>query len=288
MKHFIECTDFSEEEFINLFELARRLKKDASYQPLLNKHVGLIFEKPSLRTRVSFEVGVKQLGGHPIHIKGDEISLGKREPVEDVARVLSRLVDMVMIRTFSHDLIKEFSKYATIPVINGLTDYSHPCQAVSDFLTIMNHFGSLKNQKIVYLGDGNNVCRSLVKLSKILGVDCVVSTPKNHLLDEAQYTYIEDPKEAVKDATVLYTDTWISMGEEESGKGTDDFKAYQINSDLVSRASSKAIVLHCLPAHKGDEITYDVFEMNQRHIFDQAENRLHAQKAIMAYLMAQK
>ena len=231
-------------------------------------------------------MGVRQLGGQSLHIKGDEVSLGKREPVKDVARVLSRMVDMVMIRTFSHDLVQEFARYASVPVINGLTDFSHPCQAVADLLTIKEHFGSLEQQKIVYLGDGNNVARSLAVLSKIMGVDCVLATPEANRLTGKDHIYMKDAKEAVKGATVLYTDTWVSMGEEETDKGTDAFQKYQINDELLALADPKAIVMHCLPAHRGDEITDSVFESSQSKIFEQAENRLHAQKAIMAYLFS--
>ena len=284
MRHFLDCSDFSKEELIAVLKLALHLKNNPT-KPLADKSVALIFEKPSLRTRVSFERGVEQLGGQSLVIKGDEISLGTREPIKDVSRVLSRLVDMVMIRTFSHEGLKEFAAYSSVPVINGLSDFSHPCQALADFLTIIESAGSLDNQKICYLGDGNNVCRSLVTLAKILGVDYVVSTPDGHKLDENDYNYEKDPIKAVQDATVLYTDTWVSMGEEESGKSISVFEPYQINQELLSKAAPNAIVLHCLPAHRGEEITDEVFESAQSQIFNQAENRLHAQKAVMATLI---
>tara|TARA_A100001015_G_scaffold282188_1_gene346197 strand:- start:1442 stop:2305 length:864 start_codon:yes stop_codon:yes gene_type:complete len=285
MKHFIDIIDFSKKDILQLIKQALKMKQNPfDYNFLNNKNVGLIFEKPSTRTRVSFEVGIQQLGGHAIVLKKDEIGLGDREPVKDVSRVLSRYLDLVMIRTFEHSHLKEFVEYSSIPVINGLTDYSHPCQAIADFLTLYEHFSSFEGIKICYLGDGNNVSRSLVEISAICGVDCVISSPSENKLNSAiNFKYEKDPKKAIAGAHVVYTDTWVSMGD--SAKSLEHFEQYQVNQALLSLADPKAIFLHCLPAHRGEEVTNDVIESTQSKVFDQAENRLHAQKAIMKFLL---
>jgi ornithine carbamoyltransferase len=289
MKHFLDIKDYSKEDLLSILDLARTIKAEVKSgkhrTDLAGKTLGLLFEKPSTRTRVSFEVGMRQLGGSVITLQKDEVGLGNREPVKDVSRVLSRFVDAVMIRTFEHSDVQEFSKYASIPVINGLTDQSHPCQAMADFLTITENFDSLDGLKITYLGDGNNVCRSLLELAQKLDVEMVVSTPEGFELEyDGAYTHVRDPKEAIKDADVVYTDTWVSMGEE--GKSIDVFAAYQVNSDLMKLANSNAIFLHCLPAHREEEVTDEVMESSASKIFDQAENRMHAQKAIISTLFS--
>ncbi len=286
---FIDIKGLSKEVAVDLLNRASQLKAENgrhSLLPLQGKSIGLLFKKPSTRTRISFEVGAYQLGGRAINLHDHEIGLGEREPIKDVARVISRYMDMVMIRTFDHQDIITFADYATIPVINGLTDWSHPCQAMADFLTIKEYFGSFNNLKITYLGDGNNVCRSLVELADLLGVCMVISNPSQYELDTQLDVQREpDPRCAVAGAHVIYTDTWVSMGEEDQSKSLAVFQPYQVNSELMALADPTAIVLHCLPAHRGEEVTDEVMESSQSKIFDQAENRLHAQKAIMSYLL---
>lgn len=285
MKHFLDIHDFSSKELLTLIELAYSFKHESFKSSCLNsKSVGLIFEKPSLRTRVSFEVGIKQLGGHSIVLQKNEIGLGNREPIKDISRVLSRYLDLIMIRTYDHNTLKEFASCSAIPVINGLTDYSHPCQVIADFLTILEQFSSFNELKFCYMGDGNNVSRSLVELCYKLGIRCVLSTPEeNKLKSDTPYFYEKNPVEAVSGAHIVYSDTWVSMGE--SKKLLDVFASYQVNSNLMSYADENAIFLHCLPAHRGEEVTNDVMESSFSKVFDQAENRLHAQKAIMHTLM---
>ena len=286
MIHFLDIKDFSKDQLLSIIKQAIKMKKDPlGYRFLDNKSVALIFEKPSTRTRVSFEVGINQCGGKAVVLQKDEIGLGSREPVKDVSRVLARYLDLVMIRTFKHANLQEFAQYSSIPIINGLTDHSHPCQIIADFLTIFETFKSFDNLTLCYLGDGNNVTRSLVEMCSILGVKCVISTPEDNKLEtEYSYVYEADPKKAVSGAHIIYTDTWVSMGD--SPKSLDRFKGYQVNDELMALANEKAIFLHCLPAHRGEEVTDTVMESAQSKIFDQAENRLHAQKAIMHYLMA--
>lgn len=286
--HFIDIAALTTQTAINLINLAYALKhapRPDDQVRLKNKSVGLLFKKPSTRTRVSFEVGISQLGGNAVTLHDHEVGLGQREPIQDVARVISRYMDMVMIRTFDHSEITQFASFSTIPVINGLTDWSHPCQALADFLTIKEYFGTFQNLKVVYLGDGNNVCRSLVELGHLLGVQVVVSAPKSNGLD-SQMPHITNPNpiDAVRGAHVIYTDTWVSMGEE-GKKNIHHFQPYQVNAQLMQHADPNAIILHCLPAHRGEEITDDMIESSQSKVFDQAENRLHAQKAIMTYLL---
>ena len=281
MPHFLDISEQSPSALQNMLDLAVQLKKEPySNHSLANKTVGLLFEKPSLRTRVSFEVGITQCGGTPITLQQDEVGLGKRESIQDVAQVLSRFVDMLMVRTFSHDTVKTLANYASIPVINGLTDYSHPCQAMADLLTIYENFQTLKGLRCVYLGDGNNVCRSFMQVSEAFGMHTQVCVPDGH--ECTGYPHGTDPDKAIANAQVIYTDAWVSMGE--TNKSIDPFKPYQVNAELLSKAAPDAIVLHCLPAHRGEEITDDVIDSAQSKVFDQAENRLHAQKAIMAHL----
>ena len=282
-------------------KLKRKQKKGEPHQYLKGKSLAMVFSKASTRTRTSFEVGFYQLGGHPIYLSDKESQIGRGEPVKDTARVLSRFVDGIMIRTFSHDSVIELAKYASIPVINGLTDLLHPCQALTDIFTIQEKMKVLKGRKMVYVGDGNNMAHSLMYACAKVGMNMVCACPKGyqpdpHVLAEAQedaahagctITVEEDVMKAVKGADVLYTDTWASMGQEEEHDARKKiFAPYQINAELLAAARPEAIVMHCLPAYRGEEITDDVIEGPQSVVFDQAENRLHVQKAIMALLMS--
>lgn len=282
-------------------KLKRKQKKGEPHQYLKGKTLAMLFSKASTRTRTSFEVGFFQLGGHPIYLSDDASQIGRGEPVKDTARVLSRFVDGIMIRTFSHESVIELAKYASIPVINGLTDLLHPCQALTDLFTIQEKMKVLKGRKMVYVGDGNNMAHSLMYAAAKVGMNMVCACPKGyqpdpHVLAEAQedashtgctITVEEDVMKAVKGADVLYTDTWASMGQEEEHDARKKiFAPYQINAELLAAARPEAIVMHCLPAYRGEEITDDVIEGPQSVVFDQAENRLHVQKAIMALLMS--
>ena len=282
-------------------KLKRKQKKGEPHQYLKGKSLAMLFAKASTRTRTSFEVGFYQLGGHPIYLSDDASQIGRGEPVKDTARVLSRFVDGIMIRTFSHESVIELAKYASIPVINGLTDLLHPCQALTDMFTIQEKMKVLKGRKMVYVGDGNNMAHSLMYACAKVGMNMVCACPKGyqpdpHVLAEAQedaahagftITVEEDVMKAVKGADVLYTDTWASMGQEEEHDARKKiFAPYQINAELLAAARPEAIVMHCLPAYRGEEITDDVIEGPQSVVFDQAENRLHVQKAIMALLMS--
>ncbi len=282
-------------------KLKRKQKKGEPHQYLKGKTLAMLFSKASTRTRTSFEVGFFQLGGHPIYLSDDASQIGRGEPVKDTARVLSRFVDGIMIRTFSHESVIELAKYASIPVINGLTDLLHPCQALTDLFTIQEKMKVLKGRKMVYVGDGNNMAHSLMYAAAKVGMNMVCACPKGyqpdpHVLAEAQedashtgctITVEEDVMKAVKGADVLYTDTWASMGQEEEHDARKKiFAPYQINAELLAAARPEAIVMHCLPAYRGEEITDDVIEGSQSVVFDQAENRLHVQKAIMALLMS--
>lgn len=250
----------------------------------------MIFEKPSLRTRISFEVAMLQLGGHALYISPAEIGLGTRESVADIARVLSRYVDGIMARTFSHDHIVELAKYATVPVVNGLSDYNHPCQGLADLLTIHEKKGKLQGLKLAYVGDGNNVARTLLIGASKMGIQIAIASPSGYSLSKEGQTseveFTDDPAAAVQGADIIYTDTWASMGQEDEAEERKKiFMPYQVNSELVARAKSDAIIMHCLPAHRGQEITDEVMDSTQSVVFDQAENRLHAQKAILASLL---
>jgi len=304
-KDFISLGDFSSDEIHYLISRAGELKKEnkngIEHKILKGKTLVMIFEKPSLRTRVSFEVGINQLGGSAVVLKGDEISLGVREPISDVARTVERFSDAVMIRTFAHENLTEFAKYADIPIINALSDSSHPCQILADLLTIKEKFGKLQGLKLAYIGDGNNVANSLLLGCALTGIDFAIGCPQGCEPDEdylkkagefcaetgSKIKVLNSPADAVKDADIVYTDVWVSMGQEkEREQKLKVFKGYQINEEFMSHAKKNAIVLHCLPAHRGEEITAEVFEKHAGVIFEQAENRLHAQKAVMAEIMA--
>ena len=303
-RDFLSLLDFDRETLSYLLDLAAKLKQEnkigQTHHILENKTLAMIFAKPSLRTRVSFEVGIQQLGGNAVVLKQDEINLGVRETIADTARVLSRYVDGVMIRTFAQEDVVEFAKYADVPVINALTDLSHPCQVMADLLTIKEKFGHLDNLKLAYVGDGNNMAHSLIAGCSIMGMDVSIGCPKDYEPDEKFLSKCQEiaqksgskiqisPNqiEAVKNANVVYTDVWASMGQEDEAEARRKiFKPYQVNKELLMNAADDVIVLHCLPAHRGEEITEEVLEEHAAVIFEQAENRLHAQKAIMASIM---
>jgi len=301
-RDFLIETDFTKAEMHEVFEIARDMKKDKKKyaQSLEGQTLALIFEKPSLRTRTSFDVGIQQLGGYSLYLSPQEISLGKRESVYDVAKNLERMVDGIMIRTFGHYIVEDMAKYAKIPIINGLTDFNHPCQAMADYLTMLEVKGDLEGRKMSYVGDGNNVAHSLMIAGAILGINVSVATPQGYEpnLDawriaqaEAEKTgakieVVRCAKDAVKDADVIYTDKWASMGQEAEEKERERvFKAYQVNEELMSYAKSDASFMHCLPAGRGKEVTDAVIDAPYSVVYPEAENRLHVQKAIMYKLM---
>lgn len=303
-KDFLAVTDFSTEEIYQLFELAKDLKtKQKSGKPatpLKGKTLAMIFQKPSTRTRVSFETGMVQLGGHALYLSPAEVGLGTRESAADVARVLSRFNDAIMARLFGHDLIEELAQYASVPVINGLTDFNHPCQILADLFTILEHRGNLDNLKVAYIGDGNNVATSWILAASRLPFEMHLACPKGYqpkkkLIKQANEAGVGEvvvhtkPKDAARDADILYTDVWASMGQEkEASIRKKAFKGYCIDAKLVSKAKADAKVMHCLPAHRGDEITDEVMEADYSIVFDQAENRMHLQKAILVATMTGK
>jgi ornithine carbamoyltransferase len=288
---FITGEELSGEQLAALLERAADLKANRpalGSGSLAGRSVGLVFEMPSTRTRISFEVGVAELGGHPVVLKGDEMQLSRGESVGDTARVLSRFVAAVAIRSGSHENVVELAAEADIPVINALTPLHHPCQALADLQTLRERFGTLEGLRVAYVGDGNNVARSLAILGAAAGVEVVVSSPEGLTLDDCpQATLVADPLEAAAGADALYTDVWISMSEPDAEAKKQALGPYQLNAELLDAASDQAIVLHCLPAHPGEEITADVLYGERSAVWDQAENRLHAQKALMELLLAQ-
>ncbi len=301
MQHFLEITDCSPAALEKLIRLAMQLKLElqsgGNRPALVGKVLGMVFQKPSLRTRVSFEVGMLQLGGHALYLSPAEIGLGQRESIADVARVLGGYVQGIMARVFDPAHITDLACWSPVPVINGLSDSSHPCQALADVLTLYEHFGSVRGLKIAYVGDSNNVTRSLAQAAALLGMRMSVASPAGYQMDKATVDSIAalgleleltaDPAQAVAGADAIYTDTWTSMGQEEEAEVRRKvFPPYQVNAALLRKAASHAVVLHCLPAHRGEEITDEVADGPQSLIFPQAENRLHAQKAILVQLMA--
>jgi len=302
-RDFLAIADFSPAEILDMLDLAVALKKEwqaGGNPPLLaGKSLAMVFQKPSLRTRVSFEMAMQHLGGYAFYLGPQEIGLGKRESIADVARVLSGYVDAIMARVFDHQHVVELARWASVPVINGLSDYNHPCQAMADALTIYERFGRLKGLKVVFVGDGNNVAVSLMHICAKLGADFTWVGPEGYEIPElavaqahqfaaesgSRLSFLHDPQQAVQDADVIYTDTWVSMGqEEETQRRLKVFPPYQVNEALVAKAKPSAIVMHCLPAHRGQEITDEVADGPHSVIFQQAHNRLHAQKAILARL----
>ena len=305
LKHFISIHDITVEEFNYLMDLALKLKKEhkagVKHTMLDGKTLGMIFTKSSTRTRISFEVGMYQLGGHPMYLNANDMQLGRGESIYDTANVMSRFVDGIMIRTYDHQDVLDLAKFGSVPVINALTDYLHPCQAMADLMTVYEHKGTLKGLKLAYVGDGNNVAHSLLYACAKAGMHMSVATPVGYECDKevvanaqadaketgAQITVCNDPVEAMKDADVVCTDTWTSMGQEaEKAERVKIFQSYQVNKELFSHAKDDAIFIHCLPAYRGYEVTDDIIDGPMSVVFDEAENRLHAQKAILVALMA--
>jgi ornithine carbamoyltransferase len=306
MKDFLSIAEYSPKDLQELLDLAVDLKKErqekGENKPILkNKMLAMIFQKPSLRTRISFDMAMRHLGGDALYLSPAEIGLGKRESIADVARVVSGYVDVIMARVFAHEHVVGLGKWASVPVINGLSDYNHPCQAMADALTIYEEYGKLKGVNVTYVGDGNNVAVSLLHVCAKLGANFTIANPKGFDMPDSatkegqvfakesgsSVTLLEDPHEAVRDADVIYTDTWTSMGQEEEVKKREQvFPPYQVNEKLVSEARENVIVMHCLPAHRNHEITDEVADGPHSRLFPQAENRMHAQKAILVKLLS--
>ncbi len=303
-KDLLSLLDLEENDFEKLFKRAIQLKKRYAKgifdKVLTGKTLGLIFDKKSTRTRVAFETAMIQLGGHPIYMSTQDTQISRNEPAKDTARVLSRYIDCLAMRTFDHSLVEEFAQSSTIPVINALTDSFHPCQILSDIMTVIEHKGGYKNRKIAWVGDGNNVVNSWINAASVLGLDLFVACPEGFEVNmqtiegagiegKTNIKFTNDPNEAVKDADVVYTDVWASMGnEDELSKRISDFEGFQVNKQLLSLASSDVLVMHCLPAHRGEEITEDVLEDNNAVFWDQAENKRHMHKAILESLILNK
>ncbi len=300
MKHLLKLADLSREEILSVLNLADQLKYERAKGVdqsgyLKGKKLGMIFTKSSTRTRVSFEVGMYELGGYALFLSDRDLQIGRGEPVEDTARVLSRMLDGIMIRTFAQKEVEDLAKYGSIPVINGLTDYCHPCQVLADLMTIREYKGTFKGLKLCFIGDGNNMANSLMVGAVKTGMKFSIACPKGYEPDaaltawakkEGDFFMTEDPAEAAKDADAVYTDVWASMGQEgEKAKREKAFKGFCVNKEVMAAAKKDAVVLHCLPAHRGEEIEADVFEAHAKEIFDEAENRLHAQKAVLCKLL---
>jgi len=301
-RDFVSIADFSPDEIRLLLDAAIKLKARGRPELLTGRTLAMVFEKPSLRTRVSFQVAMTDLGGHAIYLSQEEVGLGVREPVKDIARVLSRYVDVIAARTYLHSTVVELADYADVPVINALSDEEHPCQALADLLTIHEKFGGVKGVRIAYVGDGNNVLRSLLLSAAMLGARVTMATPPGYeppgtVLEAAavaahqgggEVRLVREPEEAAAGADVIYTDVWTSMGQDaERGRRERDFAGYQVDLRLIAKASPRAAVMHDLPAHRGEEILDEAMESPQSVIFDQAENRLHAQRGLLAMLLAQ-
>lgn len=300
MEHLLKLLDVSPEEIIEILDLADQLKYERKHgiehPHLKGKTLGMIFQKSSTRTRVSFETGMYQLGGHALFLSGRDLQIGRGEPVQDTARVLSRYLDGIMIRTFAQKEVEDLAKYGSIPVINGLTDFCHPCQVLADLMTIRERFGGLSGLKLCYIGDGNNMANSLIVGGLKVGMKVSTATPAAYRPDpsvlefaagyEGQFLLTEDPAAAAAGADIVVTDTWASMGQEdEKEERKKAFQGYQVNHQLLAAANPGVMVQHCLPAYRGQEITEEVFEEHAQEIFDEAENRLHAQKAVLVKLL---
>ena len=300
IKHFLHLTDYTADEIWELLNLAKELKvkfhNKEEYKPFKDRSLAMIFAKPSARTRVSFETGFEWMGGHALFLGPNDIGIGKREAIKDISRLFSRYNDVIMARLFDHQHIIELAEYSDIPVINGLTDYNHPCQIICDILTIWEHKGSLDNLKICYMGDGNNIVHSWLQLASRLPMDFVCCGPEGFEPDldtvkmvedsaSSSFQLSHDPISAVRDADVIYTDVWASMGQKEEATEREKvFAPYQVNKDLINNTGKETLFMHCLPAERGREVTDEVMESKNSIVFDQAENRMHAQNAIMAYL----
>ena len=300
MKHFLKLMDLSESEIIDILNLADQLKYEKKHniphEHLKGKSLGMIFQKSSTRTRVSFETGMYQLGGQALFLSPRDLQIGRGEPIDDTAKVLSRYLDGIMIRTFEQKEVEDLAKYGSIPIINGLTDFAHPCQVLADLMTIREYKGEFDNLKLTFVGDGNNMANSLIVGCLKVGMSIAIACPKSHMPDSSvlefakaygnKFFITDDVLEACKDADVIYTDVWASMGQEgEAEERKKAFAGYQVNAKTMAVAKKDAMVLHCLPAHRGEEITAEVMDKHQE-IFDEAENRLHAQKAVLVKLMA--
>lgn len=299
MKHLLKLADLTREEILSILNLADQLKYERKHgifkDYLKGKKLGMIFQKSSTRTRVSFEVGMYELGGNALFLSNRDLQIGRGEPVQDTARVLSRYLDAIMIRTFAQSEVEDLARYGSIPVINGLTDYCHPCQVLADLMTIRERKGAFKGLKMCFIGDGNNMANSLMVGAVKTGMSFSIACPEGYEPDaqlmawakeNGTFTLTRSVKEAAEDADVLYTDVWASMGqEEEKAKREKAFAGYQVNEETMRAAKPDAMVLHCLPAHRGEEITADVFEAHADEIFEEAENRLHAQKAVLCKVM---
>ncbi|MGB9636319.1 MAG: ornithine carbamoyltransferase [Thermoplasmata archaeon] len=296
----LDMEDYLHELIEEALTLKAKTKNHEVLEPLKNRSIGMIFEKPSTRTRVSFEVGITQLGGHALYLSPKDMQLGRGETIADTAKVLSRYVDAIVYRAFDHNMMVELAENATVPVINALDNLEHPCQCAADLMTIKEHKGGFEGLKLVYVGDGNNVCNSLLLGAAIVGMDMVACCPEAYypnskILEKAKsiakkkgktIEIIEEPEKAVKDADIIYTDVWVSMGDEaEKEKREKIFKPYQVNMKLLKKAKKDCIFMHCLPAHRGYEVTDEVLDSNQSVVFDEAENRLHVQKAILLKLI---
>ena len=303
MKHILSISDLTKDEILGIIYSALELKEKRQAGKitdlLKNKSLGMIFEKSSTRTRISFEVGMADLGGHALYLSTDDMQLGRGETIEDTASVISRYLHAITARVYSHDTVEELARHSSVPVINALSDKEHPCQLLSDLMTIIEYKGNVEGLKFAWIGDGNNVCNSAILMCAIMGMQIVVACPKGYEPDEdivqqaidmgGDVTITDDVQAAAKRADVLYTDVWVSMGDEdERDKRLKDLAPYQINAELVGHAKNDCIVLHCLPAHRGEEITEDVMKGVHSAILDQAENRLHAQKALIVSLIAEK
>lgn len=303
-KDLLTLADYSKETILELLNKAKAIKethlKGEVIAPLKGKTLGMVFEKSSTRTRVSFEAGMHQLGGHALYLNSRDLQIGRGETISDTAKVLSQYVDAIMIRTFSHTIVEELAEHATIPVINGLTDLYHPCQALADLLTILEVKGTLKGQKLAYIGDGNNVAHSLLIACSKVGMNISIATPPNYEVDakvaELAYSFAKtsgskveltnNPVEAVKEADAIYSDVWTSMGqEEENEQRLKNFQGFQVNAELVKHAKEDYIFLHCLPAHREEEVTTEIIDGNHSYVFQQAGNRLHAQKALLVEIL---
>ena len=301
MRHFLQFRDLGREELEHLFRRTRvikeRFKNYVTYQPLVDRMLAMVFEKSSTRTRVSFEAGIYQLGGSSIVLNTGETQLGRGEPIEDVARVISRMVDIVMIRTFEHAIIERFAAHSRVPVINGLTNDYHPCQILADVYTFIEHRGPITGKTVAWVGDGNNMCNTWIQAAQVFDFRLRVATPRGYGIDAARLrdvakTHLEvcaSPGEAVEGADLVTTDVWTSMGfEAEAGAREKAFQGFTVDAALMSRARPEAIFMHCLPAHRGEEVTHEVLEGPQSVVWDEAENRLHVQKALMEYLLLGK
>lgn len=297
-RDFTSILDVSAEEMSRLLDLALGMKRDGPSQVLRGQTLAMIFEKPSLRTRTSFEMAMYRLGGNALYLSAHEVQMGEREPVKDVARVLSRMVQAIAARTFEHSTVLGLAEYASVPVVNALSDEEHPCQALADLLTLRERFGNLAGVRVTYLGDGNNIARSLAYASVMAGMHLTIAAPEGYELPAdtiaraeslpggGSVRQLRDPHEAVRDAAAVYTDVWASMGQEaEAAERAEHFRGYQLNAGVMASAPSDALVMHDLPAHRGEEITDEVLESPRSVVFDQAENRMHAQQAVLATML---